>query len=50
MDKETVGAIHWSFWLIGVIALLWNVGGAINYLSCRRTWNLSLHYPKHTVQ
>ena len=32
MDKEATGNVHWSFWLISVIALLWNVGGAINYL------------------
>jgi len=25
-------SVHWSFWLIGVVALLWNVGGAINYI------------------
>jgi len=32
MDNGKVTGIHWSFWLISVIALLWNVGGAINYL------------------
>lgn len=32
MNKKTVGNVHWSFWLIAIIALLWNVGGAINYL------------------
>ena len=32
MGNETVGGVHWSFWLISVLALLWNVGGAINYL------------------
>ena len=32
MNDETVGGIHWSFWLISVVALIWNVGGAINYL------------------
>jgi len=32
MNDKSVGAVHWSFWLIGIIALLWNVGGAINYL------------------
>ena len=32
MSNETVRGIHWSFWLISVFALLWNVGGAINYL------------------
>lgn len=32
MDKEANNNIHWSFWLISVVALLWNIGGAINYL------------------
>ena len=31
MSNETVGNVHWSFWLICILALLWNVGGAINY-------------------
>jgi len=31
MNDETVRRIHWSFWLIGVVALVWNVGGVINY-------------------
>lgn len=32
MNNETVRSVHWSFWLIGIVALLWNVGGSINYL------------------
>jgi len=32
MSNEAVKGVHWSFWLICVLALLWNVGGAINYL------------------
>lgn len=31
MNDETVNRVPWSFWLIGVIALVWNVMGAINY-------------------
>ena len=31
MSNEMVGNVHWSFWLICILALLWNVGGAINY-------------------
>jgi len=23
--------VHWSFWLIGGFALLWNVGGSVNF-------------------
>jgi hypothetical protein len=32
MDNDTARSVHWSFWLISAVALLWNVGGAINYL------------------
>ena len=31
MSNETVENVHWSFWLICILALLWNIGGAINY-------------------
>jgi hypothetical protein len=31
MNDETVRRVHWSFWLIGIVALVWNVGGVINY-------------------
>ena len=32
MSNDGIRGVHWSFWLISVFALLWNVGGAINYL------------------
>jgi hypothetical protein len=32
MKSETIKGVHWSFWLISVAALLWNIGGAINYI------------------
>ena len=32
MNAKTVGGIHWSFWIIGAIALIWNAMGVINYL------------------
>ncbi len=31
MNDETVGGVHWSFWLIGAVALIWNVVGVINF-------------------
>lgn len=31
MNKETVGRVHWSFWTIGAVALIWNVLGSINF-------------------
>ena len=32
MNNEIVRSVHWSYWLICVVALLWNVGGSVNYL------------------
>ena len=31
MNDETAGGVHWSFWGIGVVALIWNVMGVINF-------------------
>jgi len=31
MNDETAGGVHWSFWIISVVALIFNVMGAINY-------------------
>ena len=31
MNDERVGAVHWSFWAIGVVALIWNLMGVINF-------------------
>ncbi len=31
MNDEAVGSVHWSFWLIGAVALIWNVVGVINF-------------------
>ncbi len=31
MNDETVGGVHWSFWTIGAVALIWNVLGGINF-------------------
>ena len=32
MTKNNMTAVHWSFWLISILGLLWNVGGCINYI------------------
>jgi hypothetical protein len=32
MNDETVSGVHWSFWIIGAVALIWNVMGVMNYL------------------
>lgn len=31
MSNGDTKPIHWSFWVIGVVALLWNATGAINF-------------------
>jgi hypothetical protein len=31
MKDESVGGVHWSFWIIGAVALIWNVMGVINF-------------------
>jgi hypothetical protein len=32
MSDENVSAVHWSFWVICTIALIWNVMGCINFI------------------
>ena len=41
-DNPTVKP-HWSFWLIGAIALLWNGGGAANYIMQMDPENLEMY-------
>ncbi len=31
MNDKTVGGVHWSFWTIGAVALIWNVMGVVNF-------------------
>lgn len=30
--NQTVSRPHWSFWLIGVLTLIWNVLGCVNFI------------------
>ena len=32
MNDKTVVGIHWSFWVIGTVSLIWNVMGVVNFL------------------
>jgi hypothetical protein len=32
MNDGTTRGVHWSFWVIGAIALIWNGLGAVNFL------------------
>lgn len=31
MSDPSVNSVHWSFWVIGAIALIWNVMGSISF-------------------
>ncbi len=31
MNHETDKSIHWSFWFISIVMLIWNVLGAVNF-------------------
>lgn len=31
MSDKAVGSVHWSFWIIGAVALIWNGLGAMNF-------------------
>jgi hypothetical protein len=31
VGDKTTGGVHWSFWAIGAVALIWNVMGVINF-------------------
>jgi len=31
MTNENSGSVHWSFWAISGFALLWNIGGSLNF-------------------
>lgn len=33
MNEKVTSSIHWSFWLISVVALIWNVLGGINFVA-----------------
>jgi hypothetical protein len=33
MNAETVDRVHWSFWAIGAVALIWNVAGVVNFFA-----------------
>ncbi len=33
MDDENVSNVHWSFWAVGIVALIWNVLGVINFFA-----------------
>ena len=32
MSNKTISCVHWSFWVISAIALIWHVLGSINFI------------------
>ena len=32
MNQKSASTIHWSFWLISIVSLIWNVMGCMNYI------------------
>jgi hypothetical protein len=32
MNDRAVNSVHWSFWVISTVALIWNIGTAVNYI------------------
>jgi hypothetical protein len=32
VNDKTAANVHWSFWLIGTLTLIWNVLGGVNYI------------------
>ena len=47
MSTKTVSAVHWSFWAISAVALIWNVMGSINFLMQMNAAALTLFYESH---
>ena len=31
MNNQRVGGVHWSFWVIAVVVLIWNLLGVVNF-------------------
>lgn len=45
MNNKSNAGVHWSFWVISVVALLWNLMGAINF-SAQMSADLVATYPE----
>jgi hypothetical protein len=31
MSDKNTGSVHWSFWIIGIFMLVWNIAGCVNF-------------------
>ena len=47
MSDEKVENIHWSFWAIGVVALIWHAMGIMNYLGQMNPESLEAYPDSH---
>jgi len=47
MNDEAVGGVPWSFWVIGIVALVWNALGSMNYIMQMNPGTLA-DYPEVT--
>lgn len=45
MSDNSKRLIHWSFWLIGIFALVWNIMGSINFVM-QMNPSMLVHYPE----
>lgn len=41
MNDKSTHAVHWSFWVIGVAAFVWNAMGVMNYMMQMNAGSLS---------
>ncbi len=41
MNEKTVVDVHWSFWVIGVVGLIFNLTGCMNYVSQMNAENVA---------
>lgn len=41
MTRENLTKPHWAFWVISIIALLWNVAGSANYIMQTNSANVA---------
>jgi hypothetical protein len=47
MKDESAGGVHWSFWMIGAVALIWNVMGIVNFFMQMNTDALASYPASH---
>jgi hypothetical protein len=41
MNDDTTDGVHWSFWVVGGLAVLWNAMGCANFISQMNAENVS---------